>query len=81
MTQTRPVFFVSDGTGITAETLGEALLAQFEGVRFEYFSSPVEILAGPGSTLYGSDAIGGVIQIFTRHGERAVRRSRRAGID
>jgi regulator of PEP synthase PpsR (kinase-PPPase family) len=27
----RSVFFVSDGTGITAETFGNALLAQFEG--------------------------------------------------
>jgi len=26
----RTAFFISDGTGITAETLGEALLAQFE---------------------------------------------------
>ena len=29
----RSVFFVSDGTGITAETFGNAILAQFE---FEY---------------------------------------------
>uniref|UniRef100_UPI0025D0F06C kinase/pyrophosphorylase n=1 Tax=uncultured Corynebacterium sp. TaxID=159447 RepID=UPI0025D0F06C len=27
----RPVYFVSDSTGITAETLGNALLAQFPG--------------------------------------------------
>lgn len=27
----RPVFFVSDGTGITAETLGNSVLTQFEG--------------------------------------------------
>ena len=27
---TRTVFFVSDGTGITAETFGKAILAQFE---------------------------------------------------
>ena len=26
----RTVFFVSDGTGITAETFGQAILAQFE---------------------------------------------------
>ncbi|MEL0028566.1 MAG: kinase/pyrophosphorylase, partial [Perlucidibaca sp.] len=26
----RSVFFISDGTGITAETLGHSLLAQFE---------------------------------------------------
>jgi len=31
----RPVFFVSDGTGITAETLGRSLLTQFEGLDFK----------------------------------------------
>ena len=30
----RPVFYVSDGTGITAETMGHSLLTQFDGVRF-----------------------------------------------
>ena len=32
---TRPVFYVSDGTGITAETIGSSLLTQFSGVPFE----------------------------------------------
>lgn len=36
----RQVFFVSDRTGITAETLGHALLTQFEGVAFEYINCP-----------------------------------------
>jgi [pyruvate, water dikinase]-phosphate phosphotransferase / [pyruvate, water dikinase] kinase len=31
---TRTVFFVSDGTGITAEMLGHSLLTQFEGIEF-----------------------------------------------
>lgn len=31
----RPVFFVSDSTGITAETLGNALLAQFPEQQFD----------------------------------------------
>lgn len=35
MSPQRPVFFISDGTGITAETIGHALLTQFEGVAFE----------------------------------------------
>lgn len=30
----RPVFFVSDGTGITAETIGNGLLTQFPGINF-----------------------------------------------
>jgi len=36
----RTAFFISDGTGITAETLGEALLAQFEGVAFDFVRLP-----------------------------------------
>lgn len=37
---TRTVFFISDGTGITAETLGHSLLAQFDGVDFEQVTIP-----------------------------------------
>ncbi|HEU0153727.1 MAG TPA: pyruvate, water dikinase regulatory protein [Arenimonas sp.] len=35
MTAARPVFYVSDGTGITAETIGHSLLTQFSGVEFQ----------------------------------------------
>lgn len=31
----RPVFLISDGTGLTAESLGKALLSQFDGINFE----------------------------------------------
>ena len=34
MTRPRPVFYVSDGTGITAETIGHSLLTQFAGTDF-----------------------------------------------
>jgi regulator of PEP synthase PpsR (kinase-PPPase family) len=34
MTAARPEFYVSDGTGITAETIGHSLLTQFTGTRF-----------------------------------------------
>lgn len=34
MSMTRPVFYVSDGTGITAETIGHSLLTQFTDSRF-----------------------------------------------
>ena len=34
MSQPRPVFYVSDGTGITAETIGHSLLTQFTGTDF-----------------------------------------------
>jgi len=36
----RPVFFLSDRTGITSETLGHALLTQFSAIEFEYYSLP-----------------------------------------
>ncbi len=35
MSAPRPVFYISDGTGITAETIGHSLLTQFDGVDFE----------------------------------------------
>lgn len=34
MSAIRPVFYVSDGTGITAETIGHTLLTQFTGLQF-----------------------------------------------
>jgi len=38
--QKRPVFFISDRTGITSETLGHALLTQFSSVSFDQYSLP-----------------------------------------
>ncbi len=36
----RTVFYVSDSTGITARTLGQSLLAQFEGLDLEHVTVP-----------------------------------------
>ena len=36
----RTVFFVSDGTGITAETLGHTLLTQFEQIEYRQRTLP-----------------------------------------
>jgi regulator of PEP synthase PpsR (kinase-PPPase family) len=36
----RTVFFVSDQTGITAETLGRSLLTQFDGLKFRHVTLP-----------------------------------------
>ena len=60
-----------DGVRIGAATAGlpelEALsLAQIERI---------EVLRGPGSSLYGADAVGGVVQIFTRRGGGPLRLS------
>ncbi len=35
MSDIRPVFYISDGTGITAETIGHSLLTQFSDTRFQ----------------------------------------------
>jgi regulator of PEP synthase PpsR (kinase-PPPase family) len=40
MPQARTVFFLSDGTGITAQMLGHSLLTQFEGVEFMQVTLP-----------------------------------------
>ncbi|QJQ94437.1 MULTISPECIES: pyruvate, water dikinase regulatory protein [Halomonadaceae] len=37
---TRTAFFISDGTGITAETLGRSLLAQFENIDIRMITKP-----------------------------------------
>ena len=36
----RTVFFVSDQTGVTAETLGHSLMTQFEGLEFRSVTLP-----------------------------------------
>jgi regulator of PEP synthase PpsR (kinase-PPPase family) len=38
--QQRTVFFVSDRTGITAETLGHSMMTQFDGVNFHFTRLP-----------------------------------------
>jgi vitamin B12 transporter len=40
----------------------------------------VEVLRGPASSLYGADAVGGVVQVFTRRGEGAPRAAARAAV-
>jgi len=40
MNKERTVFFISDRTGITAESLGHSLLSQFEGIKFKRVRLP-----------------------------------------
>ncbi|MFA6037310.1 MAG: pyruvate, water dikinase regulatory protein [Legionellales bacterium] len=40
MMEKRSLFFISDGTGITAETLGHSLMSQFENLEFESTTLP-----------------------------------------
>ena len=58
-----------DGVRIGSASLGQV---EFEALDLAQIER-VEILRGPGSSLYGADAVGGVIQIFTKRGEGAAR--------
>lgn len=53
--------------GVRVGTVGAGLPA-YEQLAVEQIDH-IEVVRGPRSSLYGSDAIGGVIQIFTRHGQ------------
>jgi vitamin B12 transporter len=52
-----------DGVRVGSATLGAPPFAIIPLEQIDH----VEVVRGPRSTLYGSDAVGGVIQIFTRH--------------
>jgi vitamin B12 transporter len=53
-----------DGMRIGSATLGYAQLDALSLANIER----IEVLRGPGSSLYGADAVGGVVQIITRQG-------------
>ncbi|SEW23161.1 TonB-dependent receptor [Luteibacter sp. 329MFSha] len=53
--------------GVRVGTVGAGLPA-YEQLPVDQIDR-IEVVRGPRSSLYGSDAIGGVIQIFTRHGQ------------
>ncbi len=63
------VVVLIDGVRIGSATLGQA---EFEGIALAQIDH-IEVLRGPGSSLYGADALGGVVQIFTKRGEGAAR--------
>ncbi|HOL64333.1 MAG TPA: TonB-dependent vitamin B12 receptor, partial [Accumulibacter sp.] len=58
------VLVLVDGVKIGSATTG---MASFQDLPLEMIER-IEIVRGPRSSLYGSEAIGGVIQIFTRKG-------------
>ncbi len=58
-----------DGVRIGSATLGQA---ELEGLSLSQIER-IEVLRGPGSSLYGADAVGGVVQIFTRRGAGGLR--------
>ncbi|MFT3798390.1 pyruvate, water dikinase regulatory protein [Microbacterium sp.] len=74
-TASRAAYFVSDSTGITAETLGNALLANFPGIRFVRRTIPfVDTEAGARAVAAEIDAAaGGPPIVFTTVKQPALR--------
>lgn len=69
-TNTGHTLILIDGMRIGSASLGSPSPENLPLSQIER----IEILRGPASALYGSDAVGGVIQIFTRSGEQGAPR-------
>lgn len=74
-TESDHVLVLIDGIRVGSAALGTTALEQIPLGPIER----IEILRGPASSLYGSEAIGGVIQIFTRQGGGPTRLSMSLG--
>jgi vitamin B12 transporter len=61
-TESNHTVVLVDGVRINPGTIGGAALQNIAPESLER----IEIVKGPGSSLYGTDAIGGVVQLFTR---------------
>ncbi|QIB50752.1 TonB-dependent receptor domain-containing protein [Pseudomonas sp. OIL-1] len=65
-----------DGQRISSASAGQPSLEFLDIEQIER----IEVIRGPRSAVYGSDAIGGVIQIFTRQGEPGLRPRLKLGV-
>ncbi len=63
----RPVYFLSDSTGITAETLGNTLLTQFPANNFDRITVPPFI-----TTVEQASAVAGTIDTLAESGLRPI---------
>jgi [pyruvate, water dikinase]-phosphate phosphotransferase / [pyruvate, water dikinase] kinase len=63
----RTVFYISDSTGITAETIGHSILAQFEGIEFDAHRLPFIDNADK-----AADAALRIKTVYARSGERPI---------
>lgn len=66
-TNTNQTLVLVDGLRVSSSSAGTTALEAIALGDIDH----IEILRGPASSLYGSDAIGGVVQIFTRRGADA----------
>ncbi len=65
-TEARHTILLIDGVSYGSATLGTPV---WENIPLEAIER-IEVLKGPASSLYGSHAAGGVVQIFTRQGQQ-----------
>ena len=63
----RTVFYVSDGTAITAETLGHSMLSQFGGIEFEQITLPYV-----GTDEETREAVAAINRATREDGQRAI---------
>jgi len=63
-TENRHTILLVDGVRIGSATAG---IPSWESIPVDMIER-IEILKGPASALYGSDGVGGVVQVFTRKG-------------
>jgi len=64
-TEARHTILLIDGVRYGSATAGTPV---WENLPLDAIER-IEVLKGPGSSLYGSDGVGGVVQIFTRKGQ------------
>ena len=74
--EARHTLLLVDGVPMGSATAGTPSLSDLPLSQIER----IEIVRGPASAVYGSDAIGGGIQVFTRRGEGPVRFDASAGL-
>ena len=75
-TESDHVMMLIDGVKVGSATAGLFAIQDLPIDQIER----IEVVRGPRASLYGSEAIGGVIQIFTRRGGGELRPSARVGI-
>lgn len=66
-TEGRHVLLLVDGIRMGSATLGTP---SFDNIALDSIER-IEVLKGPASALYGSDAVGGVVQIITKKGTKS----------
>ena len=69
--ESRHVAVYLDGERVDSQSTGGALWEQIPIEQIER----IEVLRGPAAAVYGSDAVGGVVQLFTRRGRGAAQPS------